>query len=72
MPMSMKRELERKREQQAIEQDNRLLLDRLADAMNRKNIDNVLHPQHIISYNSTKRSRDLKRIYEENQVILRK
>eukprot|EP01031_Cornospumella_fuschlensis_P036127 gene36127-43811_t len=59
MPMSMRREMERKRVQHAIEQDNRLLMDRLAVAMSSKNIDNQLVPKPFVSYIELQRKKDM-------------
>lgn len=70
MPLSMRRETERRRQQAAIELDNRLLLDRLGEAMSRKNIDNVLVPQQFISYLELQRKKELIRITQDNRRLL--
>jgi hypothetical protein len=70
MPLSMRRETERRRQQASIEMDNRLLLDRLGEAMSRKNIDNVLVPQHFVSYLELQRKKELIKITQENRRLL--
>lgn len=70
MPMSMRGEIERRRVQNAIEKDNRLLLDRLAIAMSRKNIDNELKVKPFTSYIELQRKRELQKICTENRVLL--
>ncbi len=50
--------------------DNRLLLDRLGEAMSRKNIDNDLVPQHFVSYLELQRKKQLIKITRENQRLL--
>lgn len=70
MPMSMRREIERRRQQTAIEKDNRLLLDRLGIAMSHKNIDNDLKEKPFTSYIELQRKKELKKIMMDNQRIL--
>jgi len=70
MPMSMRREAERRREQASIEKDNRLLLDRLAVAMSHKNIDNKLKEKPFTSYMELQRKKELKKIMTENDRML--
>ncbi len=59
-----------RRVQNAIEKDNRLLLDRLAIAMSRKNIDNELKVKPFTSYIELQRKRELQKICTENRVLL--
>jgi len=70
MPMSMRREIERKRQQFAIEKDNRLLLDRLGVAMSHKNIDNELKEKPFTSYVELQRKKEMKKIMLDNQRLL--
>jgi hypothetical protein len=49
---------------------NRLLLDRLGEAMSRKNIDNVLVPQHFVSYLELQRKKELIKVTQENRRLL--
>jgi hypothetical protein len=46
------------------------LLDRLGEAMSRKNIDNVLVPQHFISYLELQRKKNLIKITRDNRRLL--
>jgi len=70
MPMTMRRESERRRQQTAIEKDNRLLLDRLAIAMTSKNIDNDLKAKPFTSYMELQRKKQLKKLQLENERML--
>ena len=72
MPMSGKKEIERKRIHVAIEKGNRLLLDRLGKAMDRKNIDNELYvePGKFVSLEATKKRIELQRVTAENHRLL--
>lgn len=56
--------------QHAIEQDNRLLMDRLAVAMSSKNIDNQLVPKPFVSYIELQRKKDMARVTQENRRLL--
>ena len=69
LSLSLSHELQRRR-QNAIEKDNRLLLDRLAIAMSRKNIDNELKAKPFTSYIELQRKRELQKICVENRVLL--
>lgn len=55
-----------------IEFDNRLLLDRLGEAMSKKNIDNDLKTKPFTSYIELQRKRELKKITSENQKLLQR
>lgn len=66
----MRREMERKRVQSAIEQDNRLLMDRLGDAMSHKNIDNELKAKPFVSYIELQRKKDMLKVTIENRRLL--
>ena len=70
MPMSRRNEIERERKRALVEQDNRLLLDRLAIAMSHKNIDNVLVEKPFISLMELQRKKQLKRIMIQNSRLL--
>eukprot|EP01039_Chlorochromonas_danica_P008227 gene8227-9074_t len=70
MPMSMRREMERRRIQSSIEQDNRLLMDRIGEAMSHKNIDNELKAKPFVSYIELQRKKDMVRITGENKRLL--
>ncbi|KAJ1425864.1 hypothetical protein B484DRAFT_363085, partial [Ochromonadaceae sp. CCMP2298] len=70
MPMSKRNEIERERKRSLIEQDNRLLLDRLAIAMSSKNIDNVMIPKPFISLMELQRKKELKKIMVSNNRLL--
>jgi hypothetical protein len=59
-----------RREQLAIENDNRLLMDRLAIAMNSKNIDNELKTKPFTSYFELQRKKELKKIQIDNKRML--
>jgi len=68
--MSKRNEIERERKRALIEQDNRLLLDRLAIAMQTKNIDNVLIEKPFISLMELQRKKELKKIMIANSRLL--
>ena len=55
-----------------IEFDYRLLLDRLGEAMNKKNIDNELKTKPFTSFIEMQRKRELKKITTENQLLLQR
>lgn len=68
--MSKRNEIERERKRALVEQDNRLLLDRLAVAMCSKNIDNVLIEKPFISLMELQRKKELKKIMLQNNRLL--
>mmetsp|Transcript_33648 Transcript_33648/g.48816 ORF Transcript_33648/g.48816 Transcript_33648/m.48816 type:complete len:186 (-) Transcript_33648:200-757(-) len=70
MPMSQRREIERRQKQSLVELDNRLLLDRLAVAMSVKNIDNERKHVTFISLMEGKKKRELQRIESDNRRLL--
>ena len=72
-PPSKKKEIDRRRRCQAIEQDNRLLLERLAKIMRKKTIDNEnKHAKFGKSLTQTHRRLELQRITQENQRLLKR
>lgn len=71
LPMSGKKEIERKRFQEKVERGNRALLDRLGKAMERKNIDNERHDKiKFQSLQAGLKKVELARVTMENQLIL--
>lgn len=55
-----------------IEQDNRLLMDRLGEAMSHKNIDNELKAKPFVSYIELQRKKDMVRVTRENRRLLQR
>ncbi len=70
LPMSGKKEIERRRFRDKVEQGNRLLLDRLGKALDRKNIDNERKAIKFNSLEQGKKKLELKRVTMENQLLL--
>jgi hypothetical protein len=71
MPKSQRAEIERRQKEALIEQDNRILLDRLAIAMTVKNIDNERKMVNFISLHDGRKKRENTRIEKDNQRLLR-
>ena len=70
LPMSGKKEIERRRFRDKVEKGNRLLLDRLGKALERKNIDNERKPIKFNSLEQGKKKLELARVTMENQLLL--
>jgi hypothetical protein len=70
LPMSGKKEIERRRFRDKVERGNRLLLDRLGKALERKNIDNERKPIKFNSLEQGKKKLELARVTMENQLLL--
>ena len=73
LPLSGKKEIERKRFREKVEKGNRALLDRLGKAMEYKNIDNERHDK--IKFRSLQeglKKVELARVTMENQLILQR
>lgn len=70
LPMSGKKEIERRRFREKVEKGNRLLLDRLGKALERKNIDNERKPIKFNSLEQGKKKLELARVTMENQLLL--
>ena len=70
LPLSGKKEIERRRFREKVEKGNRLLLDRLGKALERKNIDNERKPIKFNSLEQGKKKLELKRVTMENQLLL--
>ena len=70
LPMSGKKEIERRQFRNKIEKGNRLLLDRLGKALERKNIDNERKAIKFNSLEQGKKKLELKRVTMENQLLL--
>lgn len=70
MPKSFRAEIERRQKESLIELDNRILLDRLAQAMKVKNIDNERKKVNFISLMEGKKKRDNSRIEVDNRRLL--
>jgi hypothetical protein len=70
LPMSGKKEIERRRFREKVEKGNRLLLDRLGKALERKNIDNERKPIKFNSLEQGKKKAELARVTMENQLLL--
>lgn len=70
LPMSGKKEIERRQFRDKVEKGNRLLLDRLGKALERKNIDNERKAIKFNSLEQGKKKLELKRVTMENQLLL--
>ena len=70
LPLSGKKEIERRRFRDKVEKGNRLLLDRLGKALERKNIDNERKAIKFNSLEQGKKKLELKRVTMENQLLL--
>jgi len=71
LPMSGKKEIERKRFHDKVEKGNRALLDRLGKAMEHKNIDNERHDKiKFQSLQAGLKKVELARVTMENQMLL--
>ena len=71
LPMSGKKEIERKRFHDKVEKGNRALLDRLGKAMEHKNIDNERHDKiKFQSLQAGLKKVELARVTMENQLLL--
>lgn len=70
LPMSGKKEIERRRFRDKVDKGNRLLLDRLGKALERKNIDNERKAIKFNSLEQGKKKLELKRVTMENQLLL--
>jgi hypothetical protein len=70
LPMSGKKEIERRQFRDKVEKGNRLLLDRLGKALDRKNIDNERKAIKFNSLEQGKKKLELKRVTMENQLLL--
>lgn len=70
LPMSGKKEIERRRFRDKVENGNRQLLDRLGKALERKNIDNERKAIKFNSLEQGKKKLELKRVTMENQLLL--
>ena len=70
LPLSGKKEIERRRFRDKVEKGNRLLLDRLGKALERKNIDNERKPIKFNSLEQGKKKLELARVTMENQLLL--
>ena len=70
LPMSGKKEIERRRFRDKVEMGNRLLLDRLGKALERKNIDTERKAVKFNSLEQGKKKLELKRVTMENQLLL--
>lgn len=71
MPKSQRAAIERRQKEALIEQDNRILLDRLAIAMTVKNIDNDRKKVNFISLMEGRKKRENSRIEKDNKRLLR-
>jgi len=70
LPMSGKKEIERRMFRDKVDKGNRLLLDRLGKALERKNIDNEREAIKFNSLEQGKKKLELKRVTMENQLLL--
>jgi len=70
LPVSLKKEIERRKFQEKIEAENRLVLDRLAKAMAKKNIDNDSPRSGFPSLTEVQRRLELHKISVENRDML--
>jgi len=70
LPMSGKKEIERRMFRDKVDKGNRLLLDRLGKALERKNIDNERKAIKFNSLEQGKKKLELKRVTMENQLLL--
>ena len=68
-PESGKKEIERRRFAEKIERDNRILLDRLGMAMQRKNIDNDPPREGFPTLTQVYRRLELQKIAIENKEV---
>lgn len=71
LPLSGKKEIERRRFHERVERGNRELLDRLGKAMEKKNIDNERHDKiKFQSLQAGLKKVELARVTAENQMLL--
>lgn len=71
LPLSGKKEIERRRFHEHVEKGNRALLDRLGKAMEKKNIDNERHDKiKFQSLQAGLKKLELARVTAENQMLL--